>query len=79
MKPSSSQRAAALRCNATEMDCLVQDIEENGPSTTTEEADARPVPDFQGSASGRSVVQSSARDFLEALLILPLPKQPVQQ
>ena len=30
-----------------EMDWLVQDIEENGPATTTEEAAARPVPDFQ--------------------------------
>jgi hypothetical protein len=57
------------------MDWLVQDIEENGPATTKEEADARPVPDFQGSASGPPDARWSAREFRRALLALPLPME----
>jgi len=33
-----------------EMDWLIEDIEENGLATTSEQADARPVPDFTGTA-----------------------------
>ncbi|RBY84829.1 MULTISPECIES: DUF305 domain-containing protein [Geodermatophilaceae] len=33
-----------------EMEWLIQDIEENGKAATTEEAQARAVPDFEGSA-----------------------------
>lgn len=43
---------AAQRREIKEMDWLVQDIEENGPATTEEEARERPVPKFEGSASG---------------------------
>ena len=70
---------AAQRKEIKEMDWLVQDIEENGPATTKEEADARPVPDFQGSASSLPDAQWSAREFLRALLALPLPKELGQQ
>jgi uncharacterized protein (DUF305 family) len=42
----------AQRKEIKEMDWLVEDIEENGPATTQEEARQRPVPDFEGSASG---------------------------
>lgn len=42
----------AQRREIKEMDWLVEDIEENGPATTQEEASQRPVPDFEGSASG---------------------------
>ncbi|MGA8255681.1 MAG: DUF305 domain-containing protein [Nocardioides sp.] len=42
----------AQRKEIKEMDWLVEDIEENGPATTQEEAQQRPVPDFEGSASG---------------------------
>ena len=71
--------AATQRKEIKEMDWLVQDIEENGPATTKEEADARPVPDFQGSASTLPDAQWSAREFLRALLALPLPKELGQQ
>lgn len=70
---------ATQRREIEEMDWLVQDIEENGPATTKEEAAARPVPDFQGSASGLPDVRSSARELLELLFILPLPKELGQQ
>ena len=71
--------AATQRKEIKEMDWLVQDIEENGPATTKEEADARPVPDFQGSASSLQDAQWSAREFLRALLALPLPTELGQQ
>jgi len=71
--------AATQRKEIKEMDWLVQDIEENGPATTKEEADARPVPDFQGSASTLPDAQWSAREFLRTLLALPLPKELGQQ
>ena len=29
------------------MDWLIQDIQDNGPATTSDEAQARPVPDYQ--------------------------------
>ena len=42
----------AQRKEIKEMDWLVEDIEKNGPATTQEEAQQRPVPDFEGSAAG---------------------------
>lgn len=42
----------AQRKEIKEMDWLVADIEENGPATTQEEAQQRPVPEFEGSAFG---------------------------
>lgn len=42
----------AQRKEIKEMDWLVEDIEENGPATTQEEARQLPFPDFEGSASG---------------------------
>ena len=53
---------AAQRKEIKEMDWLVEDIEQNGPATTEEEAQQRPVPDFEGEASGadsRSTVQAA--------------------
>ncbi|MGE0732338.1 MAG: DUF305 domain-containing protein [Acidimicrobiia bacterium] len=40
----------AQRREIREMDWLISDIEANGPAETPAEADARPVPDFTGSA-----------------------------
>ncbi|PFG32401.1 DUF305 domain-containing protein [Sanguibacter antarcticus] len=37
----------AQRREIAEMDWLIDDIEKNGSATTTEEADHRPVPDFE--------------------------------
>jgi hypothetical protein len=42
----------AQRKEIKEMDWLIEDIEKNGPATTQEEAEQRPVPDFEGSAAG---------------------------
>jgi Domain of unknown function (DUF305) len=42
---------AAQRREIKEMDWLVEDIEENGPATTEEQARERPVPDFEGEAA----------------------------
>ncbi len=38
----------AQRKEIKEMDWLIADIEKNGPATTEEEANQRPVPDFEG-------------------------------
>lgn len=40
----------AQRREIDEMEWLIEDILENGPATTPQEADARPVPDFPASA-----------------------------
>lgn len=40
----------AQRREIDEMDWLVADIEENGPAETVEEAEARPIPDFEGTS-----------------------------
>ena len=39
----------AQRTEIAEMKWLVEDIEENGPATTEEEAQQRPVPEFEAS------------------------------
>jgi hypothetical protein len=41
----------AQRREIDEMDWLIEDIQENGAASTREEADARPVPAFEGNAS----------------------------
>ena len=41
---------AAQRKEIKEMDWLIADIDEHGPATTQEEAEQRPVPDFEGRA-----------------------------
>ncbi|WP_229023015.1 DUF305 domain-containing protein [Actinomarinicola tropica] len=40
----------AQRREIMEMDWLIEDIEENGAATTPEEAEARPVPQYEVSA-----------------------------
>jgi hypothetical protein len=44
----------AQRREIEEMEWLLKDIEENGPATTKDEADQRPVPDFDASAGPAS-------------------------
>ena len=39
----------AQRKEIKEMDWLIEDIRENGPATTPEEVDQRPLPEFEGS------------------------------
>lgn len=39
---------AAQRKEIAEMDWLIEDIQKNGLATTADEAEARPVPEFQG-------------------------------
>ncbi len=63
---------AAQRKEIKVMDWLVQDIEENGSATTPEEAEQRPVPDFEGSAMGQRDAWRAAQTLLRALLALPL-------
>ena len=41
----------AQRREIDEMEWLIADIEENGPATTPAEAEARPLPDFEGTAT----------------------------
>ena len=43
---------AAQRKEIKEMDWLIDDIGQNGPATTEEEAQQRPVPEFEGEAAG---------------------------
>jgi hypothetical protein len=47
-----------------EMDWLLEDIEANGPATTQQEADGRPVPDFRGEATGAADPWTRALAFL---------------
>jgi hypothetical protein len=60
--------AATQRKEIKEMDWLVQDIEQNGPATTSEEAEQRPIPNFEGSAMGQRSASRAAR--ARALLAL---------
>jgi len=46
---------AAQRKEIKEMDWLIEDIAQNGPATTEQEAQQRPVPDFEGEAAGAGV------------------------
>jgi hypothetical protein len=57
----------AQRKEIKEMEWLIADIEENGPATTPEEAQARPVPDFSGEIDpqGGEVTQPQEEDPLE--------------
>lgn len=45
--------AEAQRREIAEMTWLIDDIERNGPAASSEEALARPVPDFEGTSSRR--------------------------
>ncbi len=56
----------AQRKEIKEMDWLIEDIEKNGPATTQEEAEQRPVPDFEGTAAG------NLEDIHDALAMLAL-------
>lgn len=56
----------AQRKEIKEMDWLIEDIERNGPATTKEKADQRPVPDFEGTAA------SNLDDVHDALAMLAL-------
>ncbi|TGN66815.1 DUF305 domain-containing protein [Nocardioides eburneiflavus] len=62
---------AAQRKEIKEMDWLVQDIEENGPATTQEEAEQRPVPDFEGTATGDVDGSGKENVLLRALFSFP--------
>jgi hypothetical protein len=62
--------AATQRKEIKEMDWLVQDIEQNGPATTSEEAEQRPVPNFEGSAMGQRSASRAAHARARALLAL---------
>ena len=44
----------AQRKEIKEMDWLIADIEENGPATTEEQAQQRPLPEFEGEAASYS-------------------------
>ncbi|GAB3028864.1 hypothetical protein GCM10011376_15310 [Nocardioides flavus (ex Wang et al. 2016)] len=62
---------AAQRKEIKEMDWLVRDIEENGPVTTPEEAEKRPVPDFEGTAMDATDTSGVGDTLLRALFALP--------
>jgi hypothetical protein len=63
----------AQRKEIKEMDWLIEDIEDNGPATTEEEAEQRPVPDFEGQAAGSDAHRSNL--VAAALRLLGLPVQ----
>jgi hypothetical protein len=60
---------AAQRKEIKEMDWLIEDIEQNGPAKTEEEAQQRPIPDFEGQAAG---TETSTTVFASALQLLGL-------
>lgn len=69
--------AAAQREEIKEMDWLVEDIEENGLATTRAEADARPVPDFGGSAVAVATAASTLHHVVGVLAARPVaPARP---
>ena len=57
----------AQRREIDEMTWLIEDIAENGPATTVEEAEARPLPEFTGEVDpeGGDVTQPQEEDPLE--------------
>lgn len=61
----------AQRMEIKEMDWLIQDIRENGLATTSDEAEQRPVPDFEGSATGRLDGVPAAHAILRLISVLP--------
>ena len=66
----------AQRKEIKEMDWLIDDIEKNGPATTQEEADQRPVPDFEGSAAENLEDVSDALAVLALFGVEPQPAAP---
>ena len=61
---------AAQRKEIKEMDWLVRDIEKNGLATSREEAEKRPIPDFEGTAMPDTEWTGPGRTVLRALLEL---------
>jgi uncharacterized protein (DUF305 family) len=57
---------AAQRKEIKEMDWLIEDIERNGPATSQQEADQRPVPDFAGTAAASSRAGEGLSGLLDA-------------
>ncbi|WP_300400299.1 DUF305 domain-containing protein [uncultured Nocardioides sp.] len=58
---------AAQREEIKEMDWLIADIDEHGPATTQEQADERPVPDFEGRALAVERVRVAADRLLDRM------------
>ena len=58
---------AAQREEIKEMDWLIADIDEHGPATTQEQADERPVPDFEGRALAVERVRGAADRLLDRM------------
>lgn len=59
--------AQTQRLEIKEMEWLLQDIEENGLATTEEEAQARPIPDFEATATGDTSSPADERSVITAL------------
>ena len=51
----------AQRREIKEMNWLIEDIQQNGPATTEAEANARPVPEFEGKLNPKTSVSASPR------------------
>jgi hypothetical protein len=64
----------AQRKEIKEMDWLIEDIEKNGPATTQDEANQRPVPDFEGSAARGIADLEAALATLALFGVEPLPQ-----
>ena len=62
---------AAQRKEIKEMDWLIADIDEHGPATTQEEAEQRPVPDFEGRALALERVRTAAEHVLARVPLRP--------
>ena len=64
----ANQIIIAQRKEIKEMQWLLEDIEQHGPATTVEEAEARPVPSFSGEVDpqGGEVTEPTEEDPLEA-------------
>ena len=58
---------AAQRKEIKEMDWLIADIDAHGPATTQEQADERPVPDFEGRALAVERVRAAADRVLDRM------------
>ena len=58
---------AAQREEIKEMDWLIADIDAHGPATTQEQADERPVPDFEGRALAVERVRVAADRLLDRM------------
>lgn len=70
---------ATQRKEIAEMDWPIEDIEENGLVLTQEEAEERPVPDFEGQAAGSGAAESVLVEAMSRLGLVALTEESIRR